>query len=55
MILCGGGFATSRQYTIITSAPRERSGGATAGCCYGATVVASGAALVALMLNQFGR
>lgn len=58
MILCGAGFGlfqSPNNHTIITSAPRERSGGAS-GMLGTARLLgqSSGAALVALMLNQFG-
>ncbi len=58
MILCGAGFGlfqSPNNHTIITSAPRERSGGAS-GMFQQRLVywVRVGAALVALMLNQFG-
>ncbi|WXR78441.1 MFS transporter [Salmonella enterica subsp. enterica serovar Infantis] len=58
MILCGAGFGlfqSPNNHTIITSAPRERSGGAS-GMLGTARLLgqSTGAALVALMLNQFG-
>lgn len=58
MILCGAGFGlfqSPNNHTIITSAPRERSGGAS-GMLGTARLLgqSSGAALVALMLNLFG-
>jgi len=58
MILCGAGFGlfqSPNNHTIITSAPRERSGGAS-GMLGTARLLgqSSGTALVALMLNQFG-
>ena len=58
MILCGAGFGlfqSPNNHTIITSAPRERSGGAS-GMLGTARLLGQsrGAALVALMLNQFG-
>ncbi len=58
MILCGAGFGlfqSPNNNTIITSAPRERSGGAS-GMLGTARLLgqSTGAALVALMLNQFG-
>lgn len=58
MILCGAGFGlfqSPNNHTIITSAPRERSGGAS-GMLGTARLLgqSSGAALVALLLNQFG-
>ncbi|EIU7961052.1 MFS transporter [Salmonella enterica subsp. enterica serovar Newport] len=58
MILCGAGvglFQSPNNHTIITSAPRERSGGAS-GMLGTARLLgqSTGAALVALMLNQFG-
>ncbi|EJY7153988.1 MFS transporter [Salmonella enterica] len=58
MILCGAGFGlfqSPNNHTIITSAPRERSGGAS-GMLGTAQLLgqSTGAALVALMLNQFG-
>ncbi|EGP1156012.1 MFS transporter [Salmonella enterica] len=58
MILCGAGFVlfqSPNNHTIITSAPRERSGGAS-GMLGTARLLgqSTGAALVALMLNQFG-
>ena len=58
MILCGAGFGlfqSPNNHTIITSAPRELSGGAS-GMLGTARLLgqSSGAALVALMLNQFG-
>lgn len=57
MILCGAGFGlfqSPNNHTIITSAPRERSGGAS-GMLGTARLLgqSSGAALVALMLNLF--
>ncbi len=50
-----GLFQSPNNHTIITSAPRERSGGAS-GMLGTARLLgqSSGAALVALMLNQFG-
>ncbi|MEA9389516.1 MFS transporter [Acerihabitans sp. TG2] len=58
MMLCGAGFGlfqSPNNHTIITSAPRNRSGGASGmlgtARLFGQT---SGAALVALMLNLFG-
>lgn len=58
MILCGAGFGlfqSPNNHTIITSAPRERSGGAS-GMLGTVRLLgqSTGAALVALMLNQFG-
>lgn len=58
MILCGAGFGlfqSPNNHTIITSAPRERSGGAS-GMLGTARLTGQsiGAAMVALMLNQFG-
>ncbi|RXO37790.1 MFS transporter [Salmonella enterica] len=58
MLLCGAGFGlfqSPNNHTIITSAPRERSGGAS-GMLGTARLLgqSTGAALVALMLNQFG-
>lgn len=58
MILCGAGFGlfqSPNNHTIITSAPRERSGGAS-GMLGTARLLgqSSGAALVALMLNHAG-
>ncbi|TKI08358.1 MFS transporter [Martelella alba] len=58
MMLCGAGFGlfqSPNNHTIITSAPRNRSGGAS-GMLGSARLVGqtSGAALVALMLNLFG-
>jgi len=58
MMLCGAGFGlfqSPNNHTIITSAPRNRSGGAS-GMLGSARLVGqtSGAALVALMLNSFG-
>ncbi|HHE6155064.1 TPA: MFS transporter [Citrobacter freundii] len=58
MILCGAGFGlfqSPNNHTIIMSAPRDRSGGAS-GMLGTARLLgqSSGAALVALMLNQFG-
>ncbi|EEL0088857.1 MFS transporter [Salmonella enterica] len=58
MILCGAGFGlfqSPNNHTIITSTPRERSGGAS-GMLGTARLLgqSTGAALVALMLNQFG-
>lgn len=58
MILCGAGFGlfqSPNNHTIITSAPRDRSGGAS-GMLGTARLLgqSTGAALVALMLNQFG-
>ncbi|NDO80109.1 MFS transporter [Citrobacter sp. NCU1] len=58
MMLCGAGFGlfqSPNNHTIITSAPRERSGGAS-GMLGTARLLgqSSGAALVALMLNLFG-
>ncbi|EJB6081500.1 MFS transporter [Salmonella enterica subsp. enterica serovar Newport] len=58
MILCGAGFGlfqSPNNHTIITSAPRERCGGAS-GMLGTARLLgqSTGAALVALMLNQFG-
>lgn len=58
MLLCGTGFGlfqSPNNHTIITSAPRERSGGAS-GMLGSARLIgqSSGAALVALILNQFG-
>ncbi|HFL5520761.1 TPA: MFS transporter [Salmonella bongori] len=58
MMLCGAGFGlfqSPNNHTIITSAPRERSGGAS-GMLGTARLLGQsiGAALVALMLNQFG-
>ncbi|ECG8589163.1 MFS transporter [Salmonella enterica subsp. salamae] len=58
MILCGAGFGlfqSPNNHTIITAAPRERSGGAS-GMLGTARLLGQsiGAALVALMLNQFG-
>lgn len=57
MILCGAGFGlfqSPNNHTIITSAPRDRSGGAS-GMLGTARLLgqSTGAALVALMLNQF--
>lgn len=57
MILCGAGFGlfqSPNNHTIISSAPRHRSGGAS-GMLGTARLLgqASGAALVALMLNLF--
>lgn len=57
MILCGAGFGlfqSPNNHTIITSAPRERSGAS--GMLGTARLLgqSTGAALVALMLNQFG-
>lgn len=58
MMLCGAGFGlfqSPNNHTIITSAPRNRSGGASGmlgtARLFGQT---SGAALVALMFNLFG-
>lgn len=58
MMLCGAGFGlfqSPNNHTIITSAPRNRSGGASSmlgtARLFGQT---SGAALVALMFNMFG-
>lgn len=58
MILCGAGFGlfqSPNNHTIVTSAPRERSGGAS-GMLGTARLLgqSSGAALVALMLNLYG-
>ncbi len=58
MMLCGAGFGlfqSPNNHTIITSAPQNRSGGAS-GMLGSARLVGqtSGAALVALMLNLFG-
>ena len=58
MILCGAGFGlfqSPNNHTIITSAPRHRSGGAS-GMLGTARLLGqtSGAALVALMFNLFG-
>ncbi|EHK5579635.1 MFS transporter [Salmonella enterica] len=58
MLLCGAGFGlfqSPNNHTIITSAPRERSSGAS-GMLGTARLLgqSTGAALVALMLNQFG-
>ncbi|TGD40432.1 MFS transporter, partial [Salmonella enterica subsp. enterica serovar Poona] len=58
MILCGAGFGlfqSPNNHTIITSAPRERSGGAS-GMLGTARLLgqSTGAALVARMLNQLG-
>ena len=48
-------FQSPNNHTIITSAPRDRSGGAS-GMLGTARLLgqSTGAALVALMLNQFG-
>lgn len=58
MMLCGAGFGlfqSPNNHTIITSAPRNRSGGASGmlgtARLFGQT---TGAALVALMFNMFG-
>lgn len=58
MMLCGAGFGlfqSPNNHTIITSAPQNRSGGAS-GMLGSARLVGqtSGAALVALMFNVFG-
>jgi DHA2 family multidrug resistance protein-like MFS transporter len=58
MALCGAGFGlfqSPNNHTIITSAPRNRSGGAS-GMLGTARLLGqtSGAALVALMFNLFG-
>ncbi|EOX8511525.1 TPA_asm: MFS transporter [Salmonella enterica] len=58
MLLCGAGFGlfqSPNNHTIMTSAPRERSGGAS-GMLGTARLLgqSTGAALVALMLNQSG-
>ncbi len=58
MILCGAGFGlfqSPNNHTIITSAPRHRSGGAS-GMLGTARLLgqSSGAALVALMFNPVG-
>lgn len=58
MILCGAGFGlfqSPNNHTIISSAPRHRSGGAS-GMLGTARLLgqSSGAALVALMFNLFG-
>ncbi len=57
MILCGAGFGlfqSPNNHTIITSAPRHRSGGAS-GMLGTARLLgqSTGAALVALMFNLF--
>ncbi|WP_338463655.1 MFS transporter [Franconibacter daqui] len=57
MVLCGAGFGlfqSPNNHTIISSAPRQRSGGAS-GMLGTARLLgqSSGAALVALMFNQF--
>ncbi|MFV0576647.1 MAG: MFS transporter [Vibrio sp.] len=57
MLLCGGGFGlfqTPNNHTIITSAPKSRSGGAS-GMLGTARLLgqSTGAALVALMFNMF--
>ena len=59
MILCGAGFGlfqSPNNHTIITSAPRHRSGGAS-GMLGTARLLgqSTGAALVALMFNPPGR
>ncbi len=59
MILCGAGFGlfqSPNNHTIITSAPRHRSGGAS-GMLGTARLLgqSTGAALVALMFNWPGR
>ena len=59
MILCGAGFGlfqSPNNHTIITSAPRHRSGGAS-GMLGSARLLgqSSGAALVALMFNLAGQ
>ncbi|ARF50529.1 hypothetical protein DSJ_15070 [Pantoea stewartii subsp. stewartii DC283] len=58
MMLCGAGFGlfqSPNNHTIITSAPRQRSGGAS-GMLGTARLLgqSSGAALVALMFNWLG-
>lgn len=58
MVLCGAGFGlfqSPNNYTIISSAPRRRSGGAS-GMLGTARLLGqtTGAALVALMFNLFG-
>jgi DHA2 family multidrug resistance protein-like MFS transporter len=58
MMLCGAGFGlfqSPNNHTIITSAPQNRSGGAS-GMLGSARLLGqtSGAALVALMFNLFG-
>jgi DHA2 family multidrug resistance protein-like MFS transporter len=59
MILCGAGFGlfqSPNNHTIITSAPRHRSGGAS-GMLGTARLLgqSTGAALVALMFNLAGQ
>ena len=59
MVLCGAGFGlfqSPNNHTIISAAPRHRSGGAS-GMLGTARLLGqtSGAALVALMFNLFGQ